>query len=136
MLNRFRCRKRRTDRGGDTSGEVVYFLRAGDAIKIGYTTNLAARQRSLETASAVPLELLASIPANRSEEARLHQEWSHLHIRGEWFRADEELLHYIRMLAGELAPEPDDPRARAQEARIRRVLAALDPADLSVIGMG
>jgi hypothetical protein len=44
---------------------VVYFIRAGDAIKIGYTTNLAARQRALETASAVPLELLASIHPRR-----------------------------------------------------------------------
>ncbi|HEY7159458.1 MAG TPA: GIY-YIG nuclease family protein [Gemmataceae bacterium] len=44
---------------------MVYFIRAGDAIKIGYTTNLAARQRALETASAVPLELLASIHPRR-----------------------------------------------------------------------
>lgn len=134
MLKRFHYRNRRADRGGDTSGEVVYFLRAGDAIKIGYTTNLATRQRSLETASAVPLELLAFVPGDRNEEARLHREWGHLHIRGEWFRADEELLRYIRMLAGDLAPEPD-PQALAQAAKFRRVLEALDQAGLAVIGM-
>jgi hypothetical protein len=115
--------------------EVVYFLRGGDVIKIGYTTNLAARQRALETASAVPLELLASVPGDRREEARLHREWWHLHIRGEWFHADEELLRYIRVLAGELEPEPD-PQAQAQAAQFRRVLAALDQASLSAIGMG
>jgi hypothetical protein len=68
-------------------------------------------------------------------QARLHREWWHLHIRGEWFRADEELLRYIRVLAGELAPEPD-PQARAQAAKFRRVLTALDPAGLAAIGMG
>jgi hypothetical protein len=116
--------------------EVVYFLRGGDTIKIGYTTNLAARQRSLETASAVPLELLASVPGDRREEARLHREWWHLHIRGEWFHADEELLRYIRVLAGELAPEPD-PQAQAQAAQFRRVLATLDQAGLAAIaGIG
>jgi hypothetical protein len=121
---------------GGTDGEVVYFIRAGDAIKIGYTTNLAARKRSLETASAVPLELLGAIPGDRREEARLHRDWWHLHIRGEWFQADEELLRYIReQVVGDVAPEPD-PQARAQAARIRRVLTALDPADLTVIGMG
>lgn len=122
--------------GGDTSGEVVYFLRAGDAIKIGYTTNLAARQRALETGSAVPMELLAAIPGDRSEEARLHREWWHLHIRGEWFRADEELLRYIReQVNGEPAPKLD-PQTLAEVAHFRRVLAALDPAGLAVIGIG
>jgi hypothetical protein len=115
--------------------EVVYFLRGGDAIKIGYTTNMAARQRALETASAVPLELLAAVPGDRREEARLHREWWHLHIRGEWFHADEELLRYIRVLAGELAPEPD-PQAQVQAAQFRRVLAGLDPAGLAMIGLG
>jgi hypothetical protein len=121
---------------GDTDGEVVYFIRAGDAIKIGYTTNLAARKRALETASAVPLELLSSIPGDRREEARLHREWWHLHIRGEWFHADEELLRYIReQVNGDVSHEPD-PCERAGAARIRQVLAALDSASLAVISMG
>jgi hypothetical protein len=122
--------------GGATDGEVVYFIRAGDAIKIGYTTNLAARKRSLETASAVPLELLGSVSGDRREEARLHREWWHLHIRGEWFHADEELLRYIReQVNGDVSHEPD-PCERDQAARIRQVLAALDSASLAVISMG
>jgi hypothetical protein len=121
---------------GGTDGEVIYFFRAGDAIKIGYTTNLAARKRALETASAVPLELLASIPGDRREEARLHREWWHLHLRGEWFHAHDELLRYIReQIVGELTPEPD-PQARAQAAQVRRVMAALDSASLAMISMG
>jgi hypothetical protein len=125
MFNCRRQRKPQAATGADTTGEVVYFLRGGDAIKIGYTTNLAARQRTLETGSG-----------DRREETRLHQEWWHLHIRGEWFRADEELLRYIRELAaGPLVVELS-PAEREQEARFRRVLAAMDPADLPVIGMG
>jgi hypothetical protein len=117
-------------------GEVVYFIRAGDAIKIGYTTNLAARKRALETASAVSLELLGAISGDRSEEARLHREWQHLHIRGEWFHADEELLRCIReQVNGDVSHEPD-PCERAQAARVGRVLAALDSASLAVIGAG
>jgi hypothetical protein len=136
MINRFWDRRRGAARGGGTSGEVVYFIRGDDAIKIGYTTNLAARQRALETASAVPLELLASIQGDRSEETRQHRQWWHLHIRGEWFRADEELLRYARELA--VGPPVVDlsPAERDQAARFRRVLAVLHPADLAVIGQG
>jgi hypothetical protein len=110
--------------------------RGRPALKIGYTTNLARRQRALETASAVPLELLASVPGDRREETRLHRQWRHLHIRGERFCADEELLRYIReVVGGTPAPEPD-PQALAQAAQFRQVLAALDPAGLAAIGMG
>jgi hypothetical protein len=136
MLNRSRYREPKNAAGSDPDGEVVYFIRAGDAIKIGYTTNLAARKRALETASAVPLELLASVPGDRSEEARLHREWWHLHIQGEWFRADEELLRYARELDGGPPVVELSLSEREQAARLRRMLATLDPADLAVIGMG
>jgi hypothetical protein len=132
MLNRIRYRKPQTA----TDGEVVYFIRAGDAIKIGYTTNLAARKRALETASAASLELLGAVPGDRGEEARLHREWWHLHIRGEWFQADGELLRYIREQVNGDLPHEQDPCERDQAARIRRVLAALDSASLAVIGAG
>jgi hypothetical protein len=129
--------RRRGQRGPQTAtGEVVYFVRAGEAVKIGRTVNLESRLRSLGTASAVPLELLAAVPGGRQLEAELHREWRHLHIRGEWFRAEAELLRSIREQAGGgPAPEPD-PLALAQAAKFRRVLAALDRAGLAAAGLG
>ena len=136
MVNRRRDRSHRAARVGDTAGEVVYFVRAGDAVKIGRTTNLAGRLKALATASAVPLELLAAVPGGRQEEARQHRWWRHLHPRGEWFRADEALVRYAReQAAGRPAPEPD-PRARARAEELRRVLAALGPADWAALGLG
>ena len=132
---RRRCRPQAAA-GGAMAGEVVYFVRAGGAVKIGRTGNLAARLRALATGSAVPLELLAALPGGRREEARLHREWRHLHVRGEWFRADEALLRSIRSRAAPgPAPEPG-PRARAWAEQLRRVLAALDRAGLAAAGLG
>src|SRR4051812_35404259 len=107
MLNR-RHRSHKAAPRRATAGEVVYFVRAGNAVKIGRTTNLPGRLKALATASAVPLELLAAVPGGRPEEARLHRRWRHLHIRGEWFRADEALVRSAReQAAGRPAPEPD-----------------------------
>src|SRR5438876_654439 len=107
MLNRRRQRRPQAARGGATAGEVVYFVRGGDAVKIGRTGNLAARLKALATASAVPLELLAAVPGGRPEEARLHRRWRHLRLRGEWFRADEALVRSAReQYGGWPAPEP------------------------------
>ena len=58
MLNRRRYRSYKPAPRRPRAGEVVYFIRAGDAIKIGRTTNLPGRRKALATASAVPLELL------------------------------------------------------------------------------
>jgi hypothetical protein len=134
MLNEHRQGRPKNVAGDGTAEEVVYFVQAGDAIKIGLTTNLAARLRALATASAVPLEFLAAVPGNRQLEARLHRLWRHLHLRGEWFRADEALVRYIREeVAGPAMPTPAEV---VQAARLRRVVAALDPAGLRAVGLG
>jgi hypothetical protein len=106
---------------------VVYFVRAGDAVKIGRTANLASRLRALATGSAASLEVLASVPGGREREAQEHRRWRHLRLRGEWFRADEALVRYAQGQAAGAASGAD-PRALAQDAQFRRVLAALDRA--------
>jgi hypothetical protein len=111
----------------------VYFVRAGDAIKIGRTANLAARLRALATASAAPLELLAAVPGGRGREAQEHRRWRHLRLRGEWFRADEALVRHAREQAA--GPAPPTPAEAARAAELRRVLAALSPADLAAAGL-
>jgi hypothetical protein len=110
MLNRHRYRSHKPAPRSPRAGEVVYFVRAGNAIKIGRTTNLPGRLKALATASAVPLELLAAVPGGRELEARLHHRWRHLHLRGEWFRADEALVS--RSAAG-CKPTPRRPPAIA-----------------------
>jgi len=49
----------------------VQVVRAGDAVKIGLTRDVERRLRALATGSAVPLELLATLPGGRRLEARL-----------------------------------------------------------------
>ena len=133
MPDRRRKRRPQAAPEGDTPVEVVYFIRAGAAVKIGRTAHLAARLRALGTASAVPLELLAAVPGGRQLEARLHRQWRHLHLRGEWFRADEALVRFAREQAA--GPAPPTPAEAARTAELRRVLAALGPAVLAGAGM-
>lgn len=107
--------------------EMIYFIRGGDAIKIGFTSkeDVQARLSNLQTASAVPLELLAEIDGDKAEERRLHQMWRELHIRGEWFEAGADLMEYIDELNGARPPRELTPQERAREAEFRRVLFLL-----------
>jgi hypothetical protein len=65
----------------------VYFVRFGDRVKVGYTTN--PDQRLV----AVPNdEVIGLIPGTRDDEAAWHELLADRHVTGEWFNADAELL--------------------------------------------
>jgi hypothetical protein len=107
-------------RSGDVPAGVTYFIRVGDAIKIGSASNFNRRMHALQTAHEKPIEVLAVIPASLADEYKTHQLFSRLRIRGEWFRADEELLYFIEGLKMELANIPE-PKA---DAAIRHLINA------------
>ena len=74
--------------------EVVYYLRFGDRVKIGTTTNL--QQRLI----AIPHdEVLATEPGGPYVERQRHQQFKHLQVRGgryrEWFAITPELVDHI-----------------------------------------
>ena len=85
-----------------TSWGVVYFIRAGvdGRIKIGWSRNVELRLKHLQTASPVPLHVMAIEKGSRMVECRLHREFCHLRRGGEWFEPGRELLEYTANLGG------------------------------------
>ena len=76
---------------------VVYFIRAGDFIKIGFTSkNVAARVRDFKTGCTLPTEILGTMPGGISDERQLHSRFAHLRSSGEWFHAKDELISFIK----------------------------------------
>lgn len=76
-------------------GSKVYFIRSGDAIKIGVSINPEQRFGELQVGSALELELLGVIVGDKYTEKEVHARFERLHIRGEWFHADPPLLDFI-----------------------------------------
>jgi len=75
-----------------TPGEV-YFVRFGDRIKIGFSTNVKTRMK------AVPHDaILATMPGTPAVESRMHKRFAHLRITGEWFRPGPDLMAFIDSL--------------------------------------
>ncbi|SMQ67327.1 T5orf172 domain-containing protein [Agreia sp. VKM Ac-1783] len=74
--------------------DVVYYLRAGDRIKIGTSANPRARLAQLSFD-----DLLAFERGNRTLEQRRHAQFAAHRIgRGEWFDTNDELLALIELL--------------------------------------
>jgi hypothetical protein len=76
----------------------VYFIRSGDKVKIGVSTNVPMRLKALQTMSAGDIELLVVAEGSHPEESQLHARFAHLRTHGEWFRAEPELLEFIAAL--------------------------------------
>lgn len=73
----------------------VYFIRSGELVKIGTSTNVHARIAALRNMSSLPLELLAVAAGSYDEETAVHERFRHLRQHGEWFTATPELLAFI-----------------------------------------
>lgn len=77
----------------DASGEVVYYMRIGNRVKIGWSTSLASRLATIN-----PEELMATELGGRKLEHARHQEFRELHSHGEWFRLESPLVEHIEQL--------------------------------------
>jgi hypothetical protein len=88
------------DLGSAPKGDyVVYFFRDEEvgSIKIGRTLHLLERFHQVQRDSKAPLSIVGIISGLRWDvEARVHQEFRHLRIRGEYFRPGPDLLEFIR----------------------------------------
>lgn len=75
------ARRQRND-AARVSGGWIYYLRLGDRIKIGHTTNLRQRLAAYPPDS----QLLAVEPGSRQDEAALHQLYQSYCVGGrEWY---------------------------------------------------
>jgi hypothetical protein len=79
----------------ERDGSSVYFADAGGHIKIGWSRKVSTRLAQLQTGSAVPIRLLGTMPGGRAAEQRIHEQFAHLRISGEWFIAAPELLAFV-----------------------------------------
>ena len=105
----------------------TYFARRGDLIKIGHTAIPKERIAKLRSASSERLDVLAMVINTIIDEPTAHKKFHHLRVRGEWFRADPELLDFIETVKATAAAMPKRPpdyeKPAHLEALRRQVLA-------------
>lgn len=73
---------------------LVYFVRFGGLVKIGWTGNLKKRMAEVPNE-----EILGTVPGTMEDEKRCHVAFAHLRVKGEWFRPEPDLLEFIAGVA-------------------------------------
>ena len=79
---------------------MIYFVKAkGSAyIKIGYSSDVPARIRQLQTSHPKKLMVQAILPGGYQTEVGIHELFGHLRTKGEWFRLSDELSYFLRAI--------------------------------------
>lgn len=72
---------------------LIYFAQFGDRIKIGFSTDVTGRMKSIPHD-----KVLALIPGSFASERALHKKFDAIRITGEWFANDPRLTSYIATL--------------------------------------
>jgi hypothetical protein len=73
----------------------VYFIEAGDFIKIGYTRSPVARGIKMSTDNPFGLRLLHIEDGTFKREKLYHRHFAAIRARGEWFHKTPELVTFI-----------------------------------------
>ncbi len=79
------------------SGGFVYFVEALglDMVKIGAARDVDRRLRQLQVGCPVELKLLAQTSGGEIAEVALHRRFEKSHVRGDWFRKDNEISAFL-----------------------------------------
>lgn len=93
------------DAARERANAVVYYIRIGDRIKIGWTGDFPARMQSL-----MPDDILAIEPGSMALERDRQKEFRHLQIVGERFQIRKDLLDHIARVRTEhgVPPSPSE----------------------------
>ena len=114
---------------------MVYFIKSGDFIKIGTTTDIKKRMAVLQVGSPFKLSVLALVEGSFEEESKLHTKFKKQRMKGEWFKINKKILDYISKLSKDamwfhgFVSEPFIPMGRIKEARIKNNMSLKSFAD-------
>lgn len=71
----------------------VYFLRSGEFVKIGRSTRLDMRIRTLRIQLPFPIRIINAFPCedSRKAEKHFHEHYEPFRSNGEWFKLDDRI---------------------------------------------
>jgi hypothetical protein len=72
-----------------------YFLKAGDAVKIGTTERIFNRIAALQTGCPEKIECVCILKGSFDEEYALHRRFAHLRLHGEWFTWSKDISEFV-----------------------------------------
>jgi hypothetical protein len=91
----------------------LYFIRAGDFVKIGRARDVRQRASAIRCACPLEIEEIIIHQGRGDEERLLHRSFRGDHVRGEWFKWSDRIERRARHPV--LSLPPDEVQRRYEE---------------------
>lgn len=96
---------------------MIYIIRCGDAVKVGFSSDPFTRIKELQTGNPQRLEVIAVFPGSRKLEKGIHARLNQYRISGEWFRWTPEVVNALESVkvslgdlqSSDITPPPISP---------------------------
>ena len=75
---------------------MIYFVRSGDLVKIGYASSVEKRIPTLRTSNPNAIVVLGAMTGDMEAERALHERFAKHRVRGEWFVLCDEIVGFIQ----------------------------------------
>jgi hypothetical protein len=92
---------RATKRAYRSKRGVVYFVKAGERVKIGFTVDVERRLSQLQALFPDDLELVLSIPGSILMEKELHRRFQAFQLKREWFLYSAQISAFVEKMVSE-----------------------------------
>lgn len=76
-------------------GTYVYFMKAGNTVKIGHSKNPRERAKSLQTSRHEQIEILYTVSGGRITERYFHNKFAKCRLHGEWFQYGSRIALFL-----------------------------------------
>lgn len=73
----------------------VYFIKMGNAVKIGFSTSVGSRLKTIQTSCPEPAEVMLVLPGSQATEQFFHEHFSKYRLSGEWFSLEGKLVAFL-----------------------------------------
>lgn len=83
----------------------VYFMRMGNSVKIGFSTDVGKRLKAIQTACPLPAKVIKIIPGSDQTERYFHHHFAAYRQSGEWFHLDGELAAFLAVTIRPVPPK-------------------------------
>jgi hypothetical protein len=78
---------------------VVYLIQSAGVHKIGFTTSIDCRMKTIQSMCPVPVTVIETAPGGRLQEKMLHHMYRHHHSHGEWFKlTDDDITEAVAFM--------------------------------------
>lgn len=84
---------------------MIYIIRCGDAVKIGFSDNPFNRIKELQVGNPERLKIIAMFPGSMRLERNIHARLKQYRINGEWFRWTPEVISILESVKISLADD-------------------------------